>query len=129
MFARTRVKSRMPVLNVAQLLQQFAISRGIVAFTETTSRLHVGCATKDSGGQTMPKCTRPGVVGNASRSEKNVLSFLESTGLDFQREVTVWLDRARRHYARVDFVVPFDDRLVYVEVDEHPHAEYDQRRD
>ena len=61
--------------------------------------------------------------------EERVLSFLESTGLGFQREVTVWFDRAQRHFARVDFVVPFEDRLVYVEVDEHQHAEYDQRKD
>ena len=49
--------------------------------------------------------------------EERVLSFLESTGLEFQREVTVWFGRSQRHYARVDFVLPFDDRLVYVEVD------------
>ena len=29
----------------------------------------------------------------------------------------------------MDFVVPLDDRLVYVEVDERQHAEYDQRKD
>ena len=61
--------------------------------------------------------------------EERVLSFLESTGLEFLREVTVWFDRAQRHYARVDFVLPFDDRIVYVEVDERQHAEYDQRKD
>ena len=41
----------------------------------------------------------------------------------------MWFDRTQRHFARVDFVVPFEDRLVYVEVDEHQHAEYDQRND
>ena len=61
--------------------------------------------------------------------EERVLNFLETTGLEFQREVTVWFDRSQKHYARVDFVVPFDDRLVYVEVDERQHAEYDQRKD
>ena len=61
--------------------------------------------------------------------EERVLSFLETTGLGFQREATVWFDRAQKRYARVDFVVPFDDRLVYVEVDEHQHVDYDQRRD
>ena len=57
------------------------------------------------------------------------MSFLESTGLEFQREVTIWFDRSQKRYARVDFVVPFDDRLVYVEVDEHQHVDYDQGRD
>ena len=38
-------------------------------------------------------------------------------------------DKAQCHLARVDFVVPFEDRLVYVEVDEHQHAAYDQRKD
>ena len=61
--------------------------------------------------------------------EERVLSFLESTGLEFRREVVVWFDRSQRRFARVDFVLPFDDRLVYVEVDEHQHADYDQRRD
>ena len=41
----------------------------------------------------------------------------------------MWFDRSQRRFARVDFVLPFDDRLVYVEVDEHQHADYDQRRD
>ena len=61
--------------------------------------------------------------------EERVLSFLESTGLEFQREVTVWFDRYLRRYARVDFVVPFDDRLVYLEVDERQHVDYDQCQD
>ena len=61
--------------------------------------------------------------------EERVLNFLETTGLEFQREVTVWFDRAQKRYARVDFVLSFEDRLVYVEVDERQHAEYDQRRD
>ena len=54
---------------------------------------------------------------------------MESKGLEFQREVTVWFDRAQGQYARVHFVVPFDDRLVYVDVDEYQHANHDQRRD
>ena len=58
-----------------------------------------------------------------------MLRFLESTGLEFKREVTVWFDRTQRHFARVDFIVPFDDRLVYVEVDEFQHINYDQRKD
>ena len=41
----------------------------------------------------------------------------------------MWFERAQRRYARGDFVVPFDDRLVYVEVDELQHAHYDRRRD
>ena len=61
--------------------------------------------------------------------EERVLSFLESTGLEFQREATVWFGRAQRHCARVDFVVPFEDRLVYVEVDEFQHVDYGQRKD
>ena len=31
--------------------------------------------------------------------EERVLSCLESTGLEFQREVVVWFDRSQRHYA------------------------------
>ena len=58
-----------------------------------------------------------------------MLQFLETTGLEFQREVVVWFDRTQMHYARVDFVVPFEDRLVYVEVDEFQHVNYDQRKD
>ena len=58
-----------------------------------------------------------------------MLQFLETTGLEFQREVVVWFDRAQRHFARVDFVVPFDDRFVYVEVDEFQHVNYDPRKD
>ena len=41
----------------------------------------------------------------------------------------MWFDRNQRRYARVGFVVPFDDRPLYVEVDEFQHANYDQRRD
>ena len=44
-------------------------------------------------------------------------------------KITVWFDRAQKRYARVGFVLSFEDRLVYVEVDERKHAEYDQRRD
>ena len=61
--------------------------------------------------------------------EERVPSFLETTGLEFRREVVVWFDRAQRRCARVDIVLPFDDRLVYVEVDEHQHVDYDQGRD
>ena len=43
--------------------------------------------------------------------------------------VVVWFGRSQRHHARVDFVPPFDDRLVRVEVDEHQHIDYDQRKD
>ena len=71
------------------------------------------------------KCGRQRVKVN----EERVLSFLESTGLEFRREVVVWFDRSQRRYARVDFVVPFEDRLVYIEVDEHQHVDYDQRKD
>ena len=55
-----------------------------------------------------------------------MLSFLESTGLEFQREVTVWFDFYLKRSARVDFVVPFGDRIVYVEVDEHQHVHYEE---
>ena len=61
--------------------------------------------------------------------EEKVLSFLKPTGLECRREVVVWFDRSQRRFARVEFVLPFDDRLVYVEVDEHQHVDYDQRRD
>ena len=32
--------------------------------------------------------------------EERVLSFLGSTGLEFQREVTVWFDRSQTHYGK-----------------------------
>ena len=41
----------------------------------------------------------------------------------------MWFDRSQKRYAKVDVVVPFDDRLVYVDVDEHQHINYDQRQD
>ena len=43
------------------------------------------------------------------------MNSLTTTGLTFQREVAVWYNRAQKHFARVDFALPFDGRIVYVE--------------
>ena len=61
--------------------------------------------------------------------EERVLNFLETTGLEFKREVVVWFDRSQRHHhARVDFAPSFDDRLARMEVGGHQHIDYDQRK-
>ena len=90
------------------------------------------CSLCGHGFQTKQNCQKHEAKCGRQRvkvKEERVLSFLEGTGLEFQREVTVWFDRSQRHYARVDFVVPFEDRLVYVEVDEFQHVNYDPRKD
>ena len=62
--------------------------------------------------------TRPNGRQLVNVRGERVLNLLEPTDLEFQREVTVQFDGAQRQFARMDFVLQFDDRLVYVGVDE-----------
>ena len=41
----------------------------------------------------------------------------------------IWLDRGSKRFARVDFMVEAENRMVIIEVDEHQHALYDKDKE
>ena len=41
----------------------------------------------------------------------------------------IWLDRGSKRFARVDFMVEAENRVVIIEVDEHQHALYDRGKE
>ena len=54
------------------------------------------------------------------------MRYLQAQGVEFRREVTIWLNRDSKRFIRVDFMIEAENRMVIVEVDEHQHALYDK---
>ena len=58
--------------------------------------------------------------------EEHVERYLQAQGIDFKREVVIWLNRDSKRYIRVDFIVEAESRIIIIETDEHQHALYDK---
>ena len=71
------------------------------------------------------RCGRQRVKVHEERVERH----LQAQGIDFKREVTIWLNRDSRRYIRVDFIVEAENRVIILEVDEHQHALYDKNQE
>ena len=64
-------------------------------------------------------------IQRQKKREEQVARFLTDAGVAFERETTVsFCGEAKKKYARIDFTIYYDDRVVCLEVDEGQHTQY-----
>ena len=64
-------------------------------------------------------------IQRQKKREEQVARFLTEAGVAFERETVVsFCGEAKKKYARIDFTIYYDDRVVCLEVDEGQHTQY-----